>query len=633
MCGIAGIITKKPDIPIQKMLDVIAHRGPDDEGAYRVTHGDYSVTLGHRRLSIIDLSAAGHQPMSRSKSQLWITYNGELYNFPELQKELESLGHTFASKTDTEVILAAYEQWGDDALKKFNGMFAFALWDNRRKRLLMARDHTGQKPLYYAKLPDGGIVFASEIKSILASGLITPRVHLPALGSYLASLRVHAPETMFEGIYKVKASHAIVWHDGESVESSYWDILNIPRFAGSFTDAQTAFHTLFDQAIDRHLIADVPVGAFLSGGLDSSMIVARATRMGSNRVLTTFTTGFSDTDARSEQNKNELEYARSMAAHLGVAIRYNEIILNPDVTSILPKIMWHLDEPICDPAEINSYLICEQARRNGITVLLSGNGADELFGGYNHHLLAWMLSEFDRFHIPRFVTSAAIGLAAAMPINSPHIRYLRRKGKFLAGSSVDRIIGLSSWLLRDEVVKLLPSAVEDVYASKRTYLTEGLSHFDPLGSLLYADLKTFLADHINTYTDRMGMAWSCEMRAPFLDRELIEFAFSLPSSYKIHKGTTKYLLKRVALAYLPEHIVMQRKTGFAAPIRAWQSQIQTLSHELLGNDSPALQYFDGTAVRAAIADHAAGDTEASYKLWSLITFSLWHKIWIEGKNV
>ncbi|MDO8490205.1 MAG: asparagine synthase (glutamine-hydrolyzing) [bacterium] len=636
MCGIVGAITKKSDLPIEAMLSCIAHRGPDDSGSMFFRSDDYGITLGQRRLSIIDLSPAGHQPMRTIDGRFWITYNGELYNFPEIKQELLALGYTFRSQTDTEVILNSYAQWGEAAIQKFNGMFAFALWDARYKKLILARDHAGQKPLYYANLPDSGIVFASEIKAILASGLIQPQVNTRAIPGYLGSLRVHAPDTMFEGIFKLEAAHTLVWQCGFTTIKRWWDPLRDAHpFTGSRSDAIDILDPLFRAAIKRHMIADVPVGAFLSGGLDSSMIVSEAAQNHCGTPLTTFTTGFSEADMASEGNgKNELTFARMLRDQLGNTLDYREIILQTNVAELLPKIIWHLDEPLCDPAAINAYLICQQAKAAGITVLLSGMGADEVFGGYNHHVTAWNMRHIDKFGgLGRSAITALLKAAQSLPKTPhllPYLRYLERKGKFLTLPQDERTIGLMSWLMQNEVQSLLRTDI-----SANSYLEKKFEHFnthpeaDLLNRILYTDCNTFLSEHNLMYTDKMSMASSCEVRSPFLDREIMEFAFSLPPEYKINGASSKDILKRLAVRSLPRALVYQRKSGFAAPIRAWKDTLQTLAKDHLDVTRSAMQYFNASGVRNLIEKHRTGESDVSYQLWSLITFALWHERFIE----
>lgn len=636
MCGIVGAITKRKSLPIEEMLTCISHRGPDDSGVHTLHDNDFTVTLGQRRLSIIDLSPAGHQPMATPDQRYWITYNGELYNFPELKKELENCGHSFRSKTDTEVLLASHAQWGEDAVCRFNGMFAYALWDDREKKLLLVRDHAGQKPLYYAHLSDDGIVFASEIKSILASGLVRVAMNPKALPEYLGSLRVHAPQTMFEGILKLPAAHKLVWHNGSTRIEQWWDPLDSQRtFIGSRSEAVDTLHSLFRSAVKRHMIADVPVGAFLSGGLDSSVIVSHAIEH-TRSPLTTFTTGFSDSDTAGEASgKNELTYARMLREKLGSALNYNEIILKPNVHDLLPHVIWHLDEPIADPATLNAYLICAEAKKQGITVLLSGMGADEIFGGYNHHLMAWHARHLDHVgSLGRSIIASTVSSASHLSVQAltAHLRYLQRKGRFLSLASEERTIGLMSWLTEQEVATLCsPDISPSGYLDAKKEAFRAHSDTNLLNRILYSDTKTFLSEHNLMYTDKMSMASSCEVRSPFLDREIMEFAFSLPPEYKIHGTSGKDIVKRMALKSLPRTIVTQRKSGFAAPIRAWKSELQTLASELLSPQADCMRYFRVDGVQTLIKDHAAGK-DVSYQIWSLISFALWHRIFIEKKT-
>lgn len=640
MCGIVGAITKKRELPFDAMVDLLTHRGPDDRGVFTTTADSRTIYLGMRRLAIIDLSPAGHQPMKSASETLCITYNGELYNFQDIKSDLAHLGISFRSRSDTEVMLAAFEQWGVKALDRFNGMFALALWNASDNSLLLVRDHAGQKPLYYAPLPDGGLVWASEIKAILASDLIEPRVNQSALPGYLASLRVHEPDTMFEGIFKLPAAHSLVWRGGAITIGEWWNPSeNSRQFSGTFRDAVDQLDSLFSKSVKRHMIADVPVGAFLSGGLDSSLIVREATRS-TGTPLVTFTTGFRAQDAlRDTSGKNELVFARMLRDSLGNKVDYRELILEPDILDLLPRVVWHLDEPICDPAEINAYIICKHARASGITVLLSGMGGDEIFAGYNHYLMAWKLRNLDWIQwilnpvlkSVLFIGAPAFARSASL---HPALRYLARKGKFLLMRRDERSLGLTAWQTDSEVHALLSGqqSVPDSLASKRRHFMRPASA-DLLTRQLYTDFKTFLSEHNLMYTDKMSMASSCEVRSPFLDREIVEFAFSLPNSFKLNGTTGKYILKKFAERSLPSELIYQKKTGFALPIRSWKSQIQELARDLLAPEKSAMQYFNPGAVHTLIEKHAREYGDTSYELWSLITFALWYQIAIEKKGV
>ncbi|MBI2632905.1 MAG: asparagine synthase (glutamine-hydrolyzing) [Parcubacteria group bacterium] len=646
MCGIVGVITKKRDVPIDVMTDIMTHRGPDDKGIFTDAFDDYFLSFGQRRLAIIDLSPAGHQPMPNEDKTLWINYNGELYNFLDVKHELISYGHIFRSKSDTEVILKAYEQWGEECVKKFNGMFAIAIWDKKNKKLFCARDHAGQKPFYYTVLLDGGILFASEIKAILKSDLITAEVNSDAIPGYLAFLRVHAPLTMFKNIYKLEPAHYFVWKDGKITQTKWWEpISETSTFYGSFRESCDQFDLLFKNAIKRHMIADVPVGAFLSGGLDSSLIVKLASEY-SLYPMKTFTTGLKEKDLIQEKlNKNELYFARQLRDALKNKIDYREILLEPHLMNLLPKIIWHLDEPICDPAEINAYLICAAAREQNVTVVLSGMGGDEVFAGYNHHLASWYISYLDHLGIAgESIISFSQFIALHLPATklsflTPYLRYIKRKGKFLYSDKTARSIGLTSWQTDKEISQMLSVDLKNSTAF-RYYQESKLRHFnrfphlDLLSKILYTDFKTFLTEHNLMYTDKMSMASSCEVRSPFLDREIIEFAFSLPPHFKINRFRTKYILKKVAEKYLPREIVWQKKSGFFAPIRSWNKEIDVLAQDILSSSHiKEMGYFDAQYITQLIRDHQENRNDTDYPLWSLLTFALWHRIFIEHKNI
>ncbi len=636
MCGIVGVISRNT-VSYKKMLASIVHRGPDDEGVFIQKLNEYSIVLGHRRLSIIDLSHAGHQPMPNESKKLWITYNGELYNFKDIKRDLERLGYKFNSHCDTEVILKSYQQWGVDCLQKFNGMFAFAIWDSDEKKLFLARDHAGQKPLYYSILPDGGIIFASEIKALLASDILESKVNIYAIPEYFSFSRVHAPQTMFQNIYKLESAHYLTWENSHINQKQWWDpLVSHNVFQGTLQEASGELNTLCLKSIQRHMIADVSVGAFLSGGLDSSLITTIATKL-SQQPVKTFTTGF---DQKNDTSiKNELQYARKLYALLGKRIDYNEILLDSNIVELFQKIIWHLDEPIADPAELNAYVICQLAKKHGITVLLSGMGADEIFGGYNHHLILAHSRYLKRFKGLHNILST---FASLFPFSKNtsfqnFIYFLKRKDKFFNEDINVKFIGFTSSFIDEDIINIFHPDIKENYRNGK-YKESKLKYFntyqsiDLLSRVLYTDFKTFLPEQNLMYTDKTGMASSCEIRSPFLDREIVEFAFSLPSQFKIHNFKTKYILKKVAENYLPREIVWQKKSGFAAPIHVWKKEIQNIAHELLSpshlND---MGYFNKNSVQTIIREHAVGVNNRSLLLWSLITFAQWHKIFIEKK--
>jgi asparagine synthase (glutamine-hydrolysing) len=641
MCGIVGAITKNPNLPIKKICDTMSYRGPDDEGTFSTKSGDFFIYLGHRRLSIIDLTTAGKQPMSDMTGMTWIIYNGEIYNFKELRERLEKKGYVFKSRTDTEVIIAAYNEWGIDCLQKFNGMFAFGIWDQKKQQLFLARDLAGQKPLYWASLPGKGIIFASEIKAILKSKLVNPEVNTDALPGYLAFLRVHAPQTMFKNIYKLESGSYLLWQGGEIKQGVWWEPVQTKNHNSrlKINELENRLEYLLIESIKRHMISDVPVGAFLSGGLDSSLIVALASRF-TEKPLKTFTIGFSKEDLKKEgSRKNELIFARQIRDILGSKIDYNEIILKPNILELLPKVAWHIDEPICDPAAINAYLICKAAREGGAKVLLSGMGGDEVFAGYNHYLAGWYIRYFDKFWpVSKLFLNLVKSLASLFPNfeNStlyPYIRYLKRKGKFLDQNPGFRYIGMSSWLMPEEVATILSPDLKFEY---QKFWWSKLRHFqkfpekDLLWRMMYTDFKTFLADHNLAYTDRMSMAVSCEVRAPLLDRELVEFMYQLPPEFKIRNFKTKYLLKKTAEKLLPKEIIYQKKSGFAVPIRAWFSELKPLMDDLL---SPKMiekdGYFNSQAVEKMIKRTIEGKQDFSYQIWALLMFKLWKENFVK----
>jgi asparagine synthase (glutamine-hydrolysing) len=630
MCGIAGIIGGSDRATLGRMLGTIEHRGPDDAGIE--WFDGHAAGLAHRRLSILDLSAAGHQPMVNARGTRWISYNGEVFNYLELRKELAALGHRFRSNTDTEVILAAYDQWGADCVRRFNGMFAFAIYDVERREMFIARDHLGIKPLYYVTRGPM-LAFASEAKALFEIEGVERRPDRDAVLSTLMLLWVPEPKTGFEGVLKLEAGHHMTWRDGRIAIEQYWDVpvgsSEPERSEGEYVEE---LRMLLERAVRRQMISDVPVGALLSGGLDSSLVVALMRKVAGGDI-STYTIAFTEEDKRMEAMPDDAHYARIVASHVGTS--HHEIVVRPDINELLPRILWHLDDPIADGAAINTYLISRGARDAGTTVLLSGMGADEIFGGYRKHLATLLIS---RYHaIPGAVRRGLIEpLAGALPvaIGGRGLRPVRWAKKFLRSAALDPMTAFirgfgyySAEELRDILVEPFdPRDVDELYAVRRYHeigrKVEGLPILD---RMTYLDTKLFLPGLNLAYTDKASMAASIETRPPLIDLEIVEFAARLPARYKINGRIQKYLLKKAAEAYLPHEVIYRPKAAFGTPIRAWMKRgLADAMRDRLGDASqPAARVIRREYALGMLDRHIAGREDNAHRLWGLYALATW----------
>jgi asparagine synthase (glutamine-hydrolysing) len=642
MCGICGTAGFAEPHLLERMTDLMAHRGPDDRGVFITP--DSMFGLAYCRLSIIDLSPAGHMPMGNENDVVWLTYNGEIYNFSSLRAELEALGHYFRSHTDSEVLVHGYEQWGLDLLNRLNGMFALALLDLRKRpaKLLLARDRFGIKPLYYTTL-NGRLIFASEIKAILSVPGVPREVDLASLHRYLAFLWVPGPETMFKHIYKLSPGHYLEWCDGRHSIRSYWDIRFDPMRAKSTGELAVQLREILTRAVKRHLISDVPVGIFLSGGLDSNKIVALASGIISE-PLKTYTIAYRPEDSSLEQSDEDASSARHVAQRFQT--RHHEILVAPNATDLLPKVIWHLDEPVADPAAISTYLI-SQAARPDLKVLLSGQGGDEIFAGYRVY---WVdrLSRLLRT-IPQSFrdgpTTTALNLLPRLMSKIPGARpgvmlamhrYLR---KLLPGVNLApelRYVSFRSYYSDTQQMALYAPALREALAGTVAgdrhlayfaHVTDGSF----LNRMLYVDMKTFLPELNLTYSDKLSSAASVEVRVPFLDNEVVEFMARMPASLKLKGLKTKYLLRHSLRGMLPNKIIQRRKAGFGAPIRAWlRRDLRDMVDNLLANNAVRRRgYFEPIALRNLIADDREGHEDNTNRIWALITLELWHQTFID----
>jgi len=647
MCGICGTAGFANQEQLETMNTVIVHRGPDDGGTKVIanTQGSPWIGLANRRLSIIDLSAAGHMPMTNEDGRVWLAYNGEVFNFLDLRPGLEARGHCFRSHTDTEVLIHLYEERGVAFLKDLNGMFALALWDQQEQHLLLARDPFGIKPLYYLPLADGRLAFASEIKSFIAGGLLKPAVDPEALHYFLNFLWVPGPKTLFQGVFKLMPGHYLLWKDGHYTTHCYWTGAPVaPIRERPEAELVEELRALLHGAVKRHLISDVPLGVFLSGGLDSSAILALSTQI-ANRSMQTYTIAFREQDSRNEQSNEDQHYARLVAQKFGA--EHHELELDPNVVDLLPRVVWHMDEPVADPAAITSYLICKAAREQ-LTVLLSGQGGDEIFGGYRVHLA-------DRLSRPWAQLPRPLREHGLLPIWDyiPKIKdYIPgvRPGKLLAfhryfrkiliqasHAPAERYVFHRSYYAPGEQVSLYTPTFAAAVANFDPYQTH-LNYFAPVANadftdqMLFVDQKTFLPELNLTYSDKTSMMASVEVRVPLLDQEVAAFMRQVPACYKINGLKQKYLFKKAMEGTLPHNVIWRGKAGFGAPIRTWlQRDLREMTDDLLS--ATTLQkrgYFQPAAIQRMLADHRSGIEDHTYRIWALLTLEIWHRTFIDG---
>jgi len=619
MCGITGRFNYDAYRPVDRdvlvaMTDAVAHRGPDAAGYYLAP----GVGLGHRRLSIIDLST-GDQPLANEDGTVQVVFNGEIYNFADVRAELIARGHRFRTGSDTEIIVHGYEEWGDRCVDRFRGMFAFAVWDANARRLLLARDRLGVKPLYYAEVPGGGIVFGSEIKSLLEDPEV-PRAWRPeAIDAYLTLLYIPAPDTIYRAVKKLPPGHILVAEAGQVRVSRYWDL----QFTGDGNPAREEEYleeldSLLREAVGLRLVSDVPLGAFLSGGIDSSTVVAYM-KEASGAPPVTIAVGFDDAAY------DEVRHAEAVARHLGC--EFHALTANPRVDDLLPKLAWHFDEPFADSSAVPTYYVSKAAREL-VTVALSGDGGDELWAGYPwHRVEQW--EQRIRGSLGS-ATRVAGWLGRALPLSVKGARSLRH-----LSSAPDQAYALkhSYGMFEPEAKTRLYSgdfttAVgnADAFATFRDAYRECRST-DPLDRAMYVDARTYMIDDVLTKVDRMSMAVSLEAREPLLDHKLLEFAARVPSSLKLKNGRSKYLLRRVLDRRVPREIIDRPKRGFAAPIGEWlRGPLAGLASELLLDGRLRDRgMFEPREVARLWDEHRTGRADHPHRLWQLVMLELWFR--------
>ena len=637
MCGINGIALssrsrRQLDVRVlERMRDVITHRGPDDEGVFV----DGRVGLGHRRLSIVDV-AAGHQPMTNEDGSLHIIYNGEIYNHADFRESLEARGHVYRTHCDTETILHLYEEESVRCVERLRGMFAFAIWDAKRRELFIARDRLGVKPLYYVHADDGSLYFASEIKALLEARAVAPEVNFKALPDYLANHATSGEGTLFRGVKRLLPGHTLLWRDGQVQIEKYWDVTFAPdadEEHGRRTDGEyiEEWAELFRTSVRLRLMADVPLGMFLSGGIDSSAIAAVMSGMVSSPVKT-FSVAFAEREA------NELEYARLVARTFGTD--HHEILITPEeFFRALPRLVWHEDEPLAHPSSVALYFVSRLAAQH-VKVVLTGEGSDELLAGYERYRKTiYNLALGARYHkwAGASLRRAVQSRIESLPSKSKVRRKLSRT--FLCLSPQIESIYFDNFAVFGRTMQrdlLTGEAQErtgalDPYADVRRHL-ETTDARTLLNKLLYADTKTYLQELLMKQ-DQMSMAASIESRVPFLDHKLVEFTSRLPERLKLRGWTTKYILRRSMKGVLPEAILKRSKMGFPVPVGSWfRGPFRSVIDEyVLDERATGRGLFDQTFVRDLVGRHQSGAEDHTERLWSLVNFEMWMRQFIDGE--
>jgi asparagine synthase (glutamine-hydrolysing) len=624
MCGIAGIYNLKSLEPVsprllKAMTDTLVHRGPDDEGFYI----SGPLGLGHRRLSIIDLEG-GHQPLANEDETVWVVFNGEIYNFGDLHDDLVKKGHIFKTRSDTEVIVHLYEEEGERCFERLRGMFAIAIWDARNRKLLLGRDRVGKKPLFY--FYDGSrIAFASEMKAILKVPDVPREIDPQAVSDYFSFLYIPAPKSIFKHIRKVLSGHYVVASDNGIREVEYWDInfsqtmeLTEEEWCGRLLDT-------YREAIRLRLISDVPLGAFLSGGIDSSSVVALMAQLTDDPV-TTCSIGFE------EKEFNELDYAREMASRFETY--HHEQVVRPDAVGIVEKLVWHYDEPFADSSAIPTYYVSKAAREH-VTVALSGDGGDENFAGYRRYYFD-RRENMMRALLPSAIREPIFGtLASLYPKADWAPRIFRGKATFenLARSPIEayfRSISALKSELKDQLLSRELRRELNGYDSLDVfrYYYQKANTDDPLSRIQYVDIKTYLTDDILVKVDRASMAHSLEVRAPILDHKLMELAASIPSSMKLRGMNGKYIFKRALTQVLPQAVLHRRKMGFAVPLAQWfRTDLKDLAHAVIFSRN-ANSFLNEATIKCVWQEHQSGLRNRSTELWTLLMFRLWERMFM-----
>lgn len=625
MCGILGTINHNLDAAqARAMLQCIAHRGPDDNDVYQ----SGPVTFGHVRLSIQDLSRNGHQPMHSAEGQYTIIFNGEIYNHWEIRKGLEQQGYQFKSSSDTETLLYAYIAYGKDCLQMLNGIFAFAIHDKKQNAVFIARDHFGVKPLYYAH-NGNQFAFSSELKAIIGLDNIDKTLDYTALYQYLLLLWCPGTQTPFRGVTKLLPGHCGTLYldrPQQFIPEAYYTI----PFNGQYENLPEAewmekLDAALTTAVDRQLLSDVPVGFFLSGGLDSSLLAAMARKLYPDRLLKAYTIDTGNI-SKSEGFATDLPYAQKVARHIGAELE----IIPADINIIrdFDSMIWHLDEPQADAAPLNVYNITRAAQAQGYKVLIGGTAGDDVFSGYRRHQ-ALRMEQYLQY-MPSFLRGGIKAATGLLP-NNTTARRIKKAAANIGQSSLHRRIGHFFWMQPEQICSLFTQDVQAHINKQAPYdFYEGLLKEIPnernhLNQMLFWELRSFLPDHNLNYTDKLSMATGVETRVPFLDQDLVNLSTRIPPGLKMKGSETKYILKKVAEAYLPHEVIYRPKTGFIAPIRQWiQHDMQDMIRERLLSDSlDKWQLFDRAAIQKLVDRNKRGEVDGAYTIWSLLAIESW----------
>jgi len=599
------------------MCNAMVHRGPDDHGALT----DGPCALGHRRLSIIDLRPEGAQPMTNEDDTIAIVVNGEIYNFQSLRNELEAKGHVFKSRSDSEVVLHLYEEHGVDFLDRLRGMFALALWDSKKRRLVLARDRFGKKPLFYHAGPNG-LVFASELGALVESGQFERRPNLDAIDAYLCLQYVPSPATAFEGVFKLPPGCRLVCEPGRIGEPERYFQLRFDRPAsGSLEELTERLHAQIEDAVRVRLVSDVPLGAFLSGGVDSSLIVAMMARA-SSKPVKTFAVGFTSKDF------SELPYAKQVAERYQTD--HHEIVVEPDMTAVIPELVRHYGEPFADTSALPTWYLCEYTR-TGVTVALSGDGGDEAFSGYRRYTHSRTARALRRLPGPLpSILSKAIG---RIPL--PAAQQVRDYGRRLMDPEHVRFLGLAAHIPHEDRMAFYSRTMRDRFADDPVARRFGqlyaeATSLDDVNRLLELDIQTYLPDDILTKVDIASMAHSLEVRCPLVDQDLMTFAASLPGDVKLRGLTTKLILREVAKPLLPAEILTRRKQGFGLPVDRWmREELAPMSRDvLLDQTARERGIFDRAAIESLLSQHQRGEPRGD-QIWALMMLELWYRTFID----
>ncbi len=633
MCGICGIVNfnGRPVVEagLKKMNELLCHRGPDEEGYY--INGKCSVGLGMRRLSVIDL-ATGSQPIYNENKTIAVVLNGEIYNFQELRKDLEER-HKFYTKTDTEVIVHLYEDYGVGCLEYLRGMFAFALWDEKRKRLFISGDRLGKKPLYYTRI-NGNFYFASEMKSFLAVSEFRKEINLEAVHYYLTYQYIPAPMTIWKNVFRLEPANFLVLNSGGNLKKErYWEIDLREKTNLTFEDAKKRLKALLTEATKIRLNSDVPLGAFLSGGIDSSIVVGLMSEI-SQKPVKTFTIGFE------ESEYSELKFARVVAKHFGT--EHHELIVKPDFLGILPKIVWHYDQPYADSSALPSFYVAEMARKN-VKVALTGDGGDENFAGYLRYKAMKISSFIAPFFmpVPKAFVDWVLGKKRFLhaPDSKRFYRYIHRFIQPLKQSPGRRNLiwhaafttQMKNYIYSDEMRKKFTDVDAYDYLESKFRGSNAKNNID---RTLYADLTGYLPEDLLVKMDVATMAHSLEARSPLLDHKFVEFAATLPPEWKLKGLKSKYILKETFKDFLPRGILTRRKQGFGIPLGKWfaGAWLGYLKEVLLSEKASKRGYFKMKNISRLINDHAEGKADYGYCLWTLLMLELWHRVFIDGET-